>query len=167
VAIWYVLRVRANRERAVARALLASGITPFIPTCRVESLWSDRRKVLEQPIFPGYVFAFCESGDTIHILQTGGVIGLLPNNLKPEAIPDAEVDALRLITGSGAKLERCEWIVGEMVEVQTGAMAGLKGPVLRTRGKTRVVVRVEILHRAVSAEVDAADLKPCSPSDQG
>src|SRR6202040_376201 len=57
VAEWYALQTRPRHEKVVKYSLESAGIETFLPLCPQVRTWSDRRKVVEFPLFPGYIFA--------------------------------------------------------------------------------------------------------------
>jgi transcription antitermination factor NusG len=154
---WYALRLRSNRERAVRDALRAQSIEEFLPTYTEATRWSDRQKVLERPLFPGYIFARFPRSDALRIVRIAGVVRLLPSSLQPGAIDAAQIESVRRVCESRLPLLPCPYVAGDTVTVDSGALAGLTGVIQRTRGTARIVVRVEILHRAVSVEIDAGN----------
>ena len=153
---WYAVRVRANREKAVSRDLLLAGIPEFLPLYTTESKWSDRTKTIERPLFPGYLFARATPRQFDRVTATRGVVQILSSSLQPTPIPDEEINAVRRLMDSPAmKLQPCDYTVGELVTVESGALAGQSGIVTRTKGTTRLVVNVVMLGRAVSVELDS------------
>jgi transcription termination/antitermination protein NusG len=161
VPAWFALRVRANREFSVERRLREAGIETFLPGYSEERRWSDRAKKIVRPLFPAYLFArldpACELGLT---LRLAGVIDVLPSRERAERIPEGEIDNVRRAAASAVAFSPCAYDVGETVTVESGPLAGVTGIVKRTKGATRIVIRIEILRRAVSVEVDAKDLGP-------
>jgi Transcription termination factor nusG len=53
---WYAIQTRARHEKIVAHQLQVRGITVFLPLVTEIHRWSDRRKVVQLPLFSGYVF---------------------------------------------------------------------------------------------------------------
>ena len=53
---WYAVWSRSRHEKMVAGALTNLGITTFLPLVTETHRWSDRRKSVDVPLFPGYVF---------------------------------------------------------------------------------------------------------------
>ena len=47
------------------------------------------------------------------------------------------------------------------VTIESGALAGVSGVVIRTKGAARLVVRVPMLMGAVNVELDAATVVKC------
>src|SRR6202040_2303430 len=56
LAPWFALRVRPNYEKPVAAALRGKGFQEFLPLVQSRRQWSDRVKVMDLPLFPGYLF---------------------------------------------------------------------------------------------------------------
>lgn len=168
---WYALRVASHREFRAANALAAAGFAEYLPVIPEVSRWTDRQKIIHRPLFSGYIFAKFDLSRATEILATAGVMQILATSLNPTAIPDAEIANLRRALESPAAAAECPYVAGASVVIDSGPLAGVAGVIVRTRGTTRVVVRCEILRRAVAVEVDAADIqkalpretKPCYP----
>lgn len=158
VASWFALGIFSRREFQVAEALRGEGVEAWLPTRTVETKWSDRTKLTTHPLFSGYLFARFAAREASRIRQTRGVFAILSLDNEPVAIPDAEIANLRRITASTLALAPCPYVTGESVTIKSGPLYGVSGVVVRTKGSTRVVVRCEILRRAVSVEVDASDV---------
>ena len=53
---WFAFRVRPRHEKQVSIALREKGFTEFLPLYKSKRQWADRTKVVEMPLFPGYIF---------------------------------------------------------------------------------------------------------------
>jgi transcriptional antiterminator RfaH len=155
---WYAIYVMSNAEFTVEDALLAYGIESFLPTWADETTWSDRQKTIMRPLFPGYLFARCEGAPRDEIFRIAGVLEVLPSKMKPLPVDPADIENIRLALASGLKMKPCDYVSGDEVLIESGSLAGVKGIVLRTKNGERVVVRIEMLHRSVSVELDARDV---------
>lgn len=160
---WYALRHLSNRAFAVREALRRDGVEVFLPTYQVETRWSDRMKKVDRPLFPGYIFARFKSERAEAILRTRGVYEILSIDQQPEAVPDLVIANLqRLAAQRGARIARCPYVAGVMVTVLRGPFAGVAGVVTRTQGEpghATLTIPVQILGRAVSVEIEAADVR--------
>ena len=159
VSQWFALRLRSQCEFKVSNLLEIAGIESFLPTWSEQVKWSDRVKVTVRPLFTGYVFAKCEVSEISHILQLAGVVQILPTSIAPIAIPDAEIESLRIVLASDLPVVCHPHVVGSPVLITHGALAGVSGVVVRTKGETRLVVNLEILNRSVSVEMESADVE--------
>lgn len=162
---WYALRLKSNREVAVRDALQGQGIETFLPTWSEDVRWSDRVKTTERMLFPGYVFARLGAGKEFYVaLSTRGVVQILPNSFRPASVPDCEIEDVRRVVASKLVATPCDYTAGQLVTVDSGPLAGIKGVVVRTRGGSHVVVSVEILRRSVRVELDAETLVKEKPN---
>jgi transcription antitermination factor NusG len=154
---WYAARVRSQQERKVQGALIAAGIDEFLPIYREEVRWSDRTKVVERALFPGYIF--CRLADPLPVLRISGVVQILGSNLTPLAIPDREIANVRAVCASLAKAAPCAYVVGQPVVIASGPLAGIEGVIKRVKGALRLIVAIELLGRGMSVEIDAGDVE--------
>lgn len=155
---WYALRLRGNREFRVGGYLEELGAESFLPSVKEKSQWSDRTKEIERPLFPGYIFVR-SSIALVEVLRLPGVVQALPTSTEPALIDEREIESLRIALASGNPAAECPYVAGEPVTIETGPLAGVTGFVTRTRGICRVAVAIRILNRAVSVEIDTADLQ--------
>lgn len=165
---WFALRVRSNRERVVSLHLKEKGFEEFSPSYRIESQWSDRKKVIDQPLFPGYVFCRLNPHDRLPVLQVPGIVGLVGLGKVPQAIPEQEVERVRRLLRSGLLVTPWPFLeVGQRVLIERGPLAGLEGILQSEKGKFRLVVSITLLQRSVSAEIDRIWVRPLdNPSAQ-
>jgi len=59
-ACWHVLYTKPRNEKKVAERLSSAGYTVYCPLQKVRRQWSDRVKVVEEPLFKGYLFVKIE-----------------------------------------------------------------------------------------------------------
>jgi transcription antitermination factor NusG len=157
---WYALRVRSNHEVAVQTGLRNRGFEEFLPMYHARSRWSDRVKVTERPLFPGYVFARFDPSNRLPILMLPGFVHIVGFGNGPEPVDEGELGTVRRLVDSVFPISPWPYLrEGEMVVVQHGALAGLEGVVLRTKDSFRVVVSLTLLQRSVAVELDRDAVK--------
>ncbi len=98
---WYALRVRSNCEKLVSLTLRGKGYTEFLPLYRKLSRWSDRKKQIDLPLFPGYVFSRFDVNHRLPIISTPGIVHVVGFGSKPEPIQEEEVVAIQRFVTSG------------------------------------------------------------------
>jgi transcription antitermination factor NusG len=157
---WYAIHTRHQHEKAVAGILTAKGFGTFLPLYREPRQWADRVKLLSLPLFPCYVFLRGGLERRLDILTTPGIHAFVSSAGQPASIPAAEIDAIRRGVESGAALEPHPFLKsGEWVRVKSGAMEGIEGILVRRKSLYRLVLSVEMLGKAASVEVDAAQVE--------
>lgn len=161
-ARWFALRTRSRHEKRVGEQLGGrQGISVFLPLCERRSRWKDRIKKIQIPLFPGYCFARFPPSDRLQVLQAFGVVEIVGRAGRPEPIPDAEIDAIHTLVGSGLTYEPFPFLAeGMQVEVVRGPLMGTRGLLLRKGRDLRVVLSVTLIRQSVSVELDAADVTP-------
>ena len=133
------------------------GIETWLPLCHVRHKWSDRgTKIVDQPIFPGYLFSRFDLGDRIRVLETPGVKQILGVGPSPVAISQSEIDNLKTLVDAKPLLVPWPYLrAGQRVRIDRGPLAGVEGFVLRAeQGALSIVVSVDLLQRSVATQID-------------
>lgn len=159
---WYALRVRSRHEKMVAALLEQKGIEISLPLLQVTRQWSDRKKLIQVPLFRGYVFTRIPLQlKRYEVLQTPGAVAFSGIGGKIQAIPDEQMYWLDQVLHAGEeiKLER-DFPAGQRVRVTQGPWRGIEGIVQDTRAKTRLVIWLDALMQGMSVNMDATLLEP-------
>jgi transcription antitermination factor NusG len=163
---WFAVWTRNQYEPRVSDQLRRKRFEVFLPTVRVPSRRRDKRVVLDQPLFPGYVFLrFAPSRSSwVAVASTDGVVRVLGQGwdaLQP--VPDEQVEGVRRLVTKAEGARAVPWIhVGDRVRITRGPLSGLEGMVRdRCRGRATFVVNVDLLQRSVGVELEAALLERC------
>ena len=158
---WYALWTRSRHEQVVRTQLERKGVEAFLPTITRWSRWKDRKKKIDWPLFPGYCFARFDPRYRLPILKCTGVVNIVSFDGDLAAIPDVEIASIRTLVESELQYDPCPLIrEGMMVEVVHGPLRGVVGRLVRKGSHARLVLSVDLIGQAVSAEVDAADVRP-------
>ena len=160
---WFAIWTRSRHEKIVRDQLeKKSDVDVFLPTIGKWSRWKDRKKKIDWPLFPGYVFARFVADERVGILKVDGVVQIISNNGMLSAIPDEEIDSIRTLVESELAYDPVPLIKeGDMVKVTSGPLKGVIGRLITKKGvQARLVLSVDLIGQAVSVEVDAADVKP-------
>jgi transcription antitermination factor NusG len=162
---WYAAHTRANHEKLVAEQLGRRVVEHFLPLYHSVRKWADRRKRLEIPLFPGYIFVRLPYRERLRVLEIPSVARLVGFNNLPTRLPDAEMEALRNgLTGPLRAVPHPYLKAGRRVCIIRGPLEGCQGILLRNRGDLRVVLSVDLIMRSVAVEVGAEDIVPVSGS---
>jgi transcriptional antiterminator NusG len=157
---WFAVWTRSRAEKAVQDQLVHKEIACFLPTVARWSRWKDRKKKIDWPLFPGYLFVRTDPQQTLPILKCTGVVSIVSFNGVPAPIPDFEIDGIRRLVESELAFDPCPFIrEGMMVEVTHGPLRGVVGRLVRKGPHARLVLSVDLIAQAVSVTVDAADVR--------
>jgi len=157
---WYAVWTRSRHEQVVRTQLDEKHVTAFLPTMTRWSRWKDRKKQIDVPLFPGYVFARFEAGERLSVLKCSGVVSIVSFDGEPAPVPDHEIEGIRTLVESTLPYDPCPTIkTGTLVEGAHGRLKGGVGRLTRKGSQSRLVLSVDLIGQAVSVQVDAADVK--------
>ena len=127
------------------RRLVDAGIETFLPLQKRMKQWSDRKKLVEEPLLRSYIFVRITEKDYFRVLGTPGVVRYVSFEGKAAPIPDRQIDTLKMLIGEQVNIEVLEHDIspGEKVVIELGTMRGFEGELVRIAGENRVVIRIE------------------------
>jgi len=159
---WYAIRVKSRCEKMVSDQFRQKGYEEFLPMYWSRRLWSDRVKVLQLPVFSGYIFCRFDVDKRLAILQTPGVVHIVAKGKIPAPVDPQQLENVRLAITSGQAVQpwsRME--VGRQVRIELGPMRGVTGTLLRYKNASQMILGVDLMQRAVAVEVDESWVVPC------
>jgi transcription antitermination factor NusG len=157
---WYAAYTCANHEKRVSIQLTERAVEHFLPLYESLRRWKDRRMKLQLPLFPGYVFVRLALQDRLQVLRVPGVAKLVGFNGTPAELPLEEMETLQASLANGVRAEPHPYLsAGRHVRVKAGPLAGLQGILVKRKNKTRIVVSVELIKRAMAVEFDEVELE--------
>lgn len=153
---WYVAYTFPNAERKAAFKLKEMGVDSFLPLHKVVRQWSDRKKKLEVPLFPNYIFIYVLPQKRFDVLKIKELVKFVSFERKPAIIPEALINSLKNILSGDIEISNenfCE--EGMKVTIRQGQFAGAEGILVRKNGKARLLIQIEALHTHVSVDISA------------
>ncbi|MEJ5367268.1 MAG: UpxY family transcription antiterminator [Bryobacteraceae bacterium] len=158
---WYAVRVKPKFERVVAQSLASKDIPSFLPLYKERRRWSDRVKLVELPLFPGYVFCSLDIRRRLPALQTPGVLHFVSFDGEPAPVDPSELETLQQAVASGTALAPWPYLKeGQRVVVARGPMKGRSGILLKIRDEYRLIISITLLQRSVAVEIDREAVQP-------
>ncbi len=158
---WYALYTRPRHEKAVAEQLVRRQVETFLPVREVLSRWKDRRKLVQLPLFPGYVFVRTALERKREVVSADGVVCMVGFHGTPAPIPDEQIEGVREICVTKLPCDPYPYLTeGREVRVIRGPLAGLSGILIRKKSKHRLVVSIDLLRQSVAVEIDADSAIP-------
>jgi transcription antitermination factor NusG len=163
---WYALYTRARHEKKVDRLLRLRQFEVFLPLVPRQRQWHDRKKIVDWPLFPGYVFARFGLDATAQVLGTPGVATVVRQDGAPAPIPELEIANVRrlasVVSETGSLPEPTPMVRrGERARIMRGPFSGVHGVVLQHRGGGKVLLQIglEVIGQGVKIEIEEANLR--------
>ncbi len=160
---WYVAFTRPRHEKEAARWMEGLDLEIYLPLARKIRKYRSRKKVVDLPLFPRYLFVktSLEPQEHIKILRTPGVLGLVSFDGSPQPVDDIEVESLKILVSRGSHLTILpELVEGRWVKIVDGPLAGAVGVLKEVnRQEFRLVVNVTLLGRSVSVSLTPSQVE--------
>lgn len=157
---WYVVYTRPRWEKKVAARLLESGIEHYCPLNKVQKQWSDRKKVVMEPLFKGYVFVQVDEQKKWDIRSVDGILNYVHWLGKPAVVKQEEIDTIKkfLQEFSDVEVRNASLGANDTVLVKQGVLMNYKGIVVEVKGN-KARVDIESMGLQLSAVFDVKNLQ--------
>ena len=149
---WYALKVRTGGEFAAVAALRSRGFDPYCPTQKERRRYSDRMKVVETAVFPGYAFCKFDVQKKLPVVSSPGVEYIVGVAGVPTPIPEVEISNIRRVIDAGASASE-NFVQGQRVRVTHGPLAGVEGILIRDSRGDRLIVSIELLNQSACLHI--------------
>lgn len=161
---WLAVYTRPRWEKKVNQLLTDKGLESYCPLNKVRRKWSDRIKLVEEPLFKSYVFVKVDEAERAEIRQTSGVVNFLYWNGKPAVVKEREINAIRrfLNEHENVELRTMEMNVKQRVRVMKGLLMDQEGEILELRSKIAKVA-IDSLGYILIAYIDRTKLTSALP----
>lgn len=162
---WYAVYTRPRWEKKVAEILTRKNVECYCPINKVVRQWSDRKKIVHEPLFTSYVFVKAAEFEFTFLKETHGVINLVYWLGKPAVIRDTEIEIIKrfLYEHVNIKLEKTSINVNDKVRILGGPLMEMEGQVLSIKNKT-IKVALPSLGYMMYAEVETTNVEVTQPS---
>jgi len=150
-AKWYAVYTKSRTEKKLTGRLNEKGIEAYVPLRKTLKQWSDRKKIVEEPLISSYVFVYIQNSRYNDVLNTPGAVRYVWFNGKPASIPDSQIQILRILASSGYDMECTSnsFPKGSHVRVSSGPLKGLTGELVNFAGNNKVIIRLDSLDKVL------------------
>jgi len=162
---WFAVHTNAKHEKAVAAHLAYRQINAFTPVLRQVRTWSDRKKIIDVPLFSCYVFVQAAKWRDVHytVLTVPGVLGWVGSRGEPLAIPSCQIDAVRAITDRKVSASTHPFLkLGQRVRVRGGCLDGVEGIFVAQGNDNRLIVSVDLIQQSAAVSLEGYQIVPIS-----
>ena len=152
---WFAVYTRPRWEKKVHKLLEEKGIESYCPLNKVHRKWSDRIKIVDEPLFKSYVFVKVNEDEKTQVRMTQGVVNFIYWLGKPAVIKEKEIDTIKkfLNDHNDVEVRAIDVKEGKKIMVQSGILMGKEGTVKKVMNK-KVEVIIESIGFVLSAYID-------------
>lgn len=157
---WYAVYTRSRWEKKVNQLLREQGFESYCPLNKVTRRWSDRVKVVEEPLFKSYVFVKINDKERTSVRMVNGVINFVYWQGKPAIIRDREIQTIRKFLDEYDNVsvaQASSLSTHQRVKIISGPLMDQEGEILQIRKRT-VQVAIDSLGYILIAFIDRKKL---------
>jgi len=159
---WYCLKVKPRNEIKVNTIIQNKKIETYLPLVTTIKYYSDRKKKIQVPLIPGYLFVYGDEEERkLAITMTPGAIHYLKFKGRYAEVKPEEIENIKIMLREPekVKIEKDAIKKGDAVKIKSGIFSGLTGEIQEVRGNFKLLVRIEEIGIAMSVEVNPADIE--------
>ena len=158
---WLAIYTKPRWEKKVDRGLEEVGLERYCPLNRVRKKWSDRVKMVEEPLFKSYVFVHVAESDHTPVRMTNGVLNYVYWNGKPAIIKEREIDTIKKFLNDYENVQAIAAPLAprQKVRIETGLLMNTEGIVNKIL-HNKVEVLIESLGYVLVATLDKKNVQP-------
>jgi transcription antitermination factor NusG len=156
---WHAVYTKPRWEKKIHALFSAKGLESYCPLNKVRRKWSDRIKVVEEPLFKSYVFVKVSEEEKTRVRMTNGVLNFVYWAGKPAIIKEKEIDTIKKF------LNEFESVTAEplmlrsnmKVRIQRGAFMDKEAKVTKVMSN-KVQVIIESIGYSLIAVIDRSNI---------
>ena len=159
---WYAVHTWPRHEKKIDACLRNEGVVSYLPLVNQLHRWSDRRKLVDLPLFPCYMFVHIvpTPEKRVGVLKAPGVIGFVGKHGEGTPIPDNEVEQVRTVLSEKIPLSPYPFLnVGQRVRIRGGSLDGVEG-IWLGQSNGRLIISVELVQQSLAISVEGYDVEP-------
>ena len=156
---WYVLYTMPRNEKKVAQRLSEAGYIVYCPLQKVRRQWSDRTKVVEEPLFKSYLFIQIEDSRRDEVFSFPGTVRYLFWMHRPAQVRQVEINTIQKWLGeyNHEDIDISDILPGDFVRITSGPFTG-EEVVLLDKTNKKAVVQLKELGLQLSLSLSNSDL---------
>jgi transcription antitermination factor NusG len=157
---WYVVYTKPRWEKKIALLLTDKEIEHYCPLNKITKQWSDRKRIVLEPLFKGYIFVKRSSTDKWDIKKIPGILNYVFWLGKPAVVKESEINIIKkfLHEFNDVEVTNAEVTLHEKVQVKQGLMMNYKGIVLEILGN-KAKVKIDSMGMILTAIFEQKNLE--------
>jgi transcription antitermination factor NusG len=160
--MWFALQTWPRYEKRVLAELNNKAVDAFLPLQTLVHQWSDRRRLVQVPLFPNYVFVRISNrlDSRIPVLRTSGVIQFVGLRGVGTPIADSEIESIRTVIQRGMFFQSHLFLeVGQRVRIRGGSLDGVEGILVGKNEDLSLIISIHIIQRSIAVRVSGYEVE--------
>ncbi|RZL13660.1 MAG: UpxY family transcription antiterminator [Pedobacter sp.] len=159
---WFPVYTRSRAEKKAYDELLRKGIKAYLPLKKTLKKWSDRKKIIEEPLIKSYLFVHISTKEHAEVLMTNGISRFLYFSGKIASMPDQQIDQLKLLLATGEEFQVFDHDIkpGQKVLIKAGPFKDMIAEMVSVHNKQRIILRLDSIGHSIEINTSMAFVEP-------
>ena len=159
---WYPIYTRSRAEKKTQIKLAEKNIESYLPLKKVLKQWSDRKKIVEEPLLKSYLFIYISNKEYNEVIMTSGFTRFIYFSGKIATIPTRQIEDLKLLLANSTDLELIDYNVspGMKVLIKAGPFKGMIAELVSLKSKKSLILRLDQLGCSINIHTSMAYIEP-------
>ena len=154
---WYVIYTKSRKEKVALQNLNAQGYDAHLPLIKLEKIIRHKKAIVEEPLFPRYLFIRLDeqaSQDWLPIRSTIGVSQMVKFGNLLAQLPD---EVMEVILNLHAQPVTPTISSGDSVIINDGPFKGVEALFSHFDGDQRAVLLLNLLEKTVKGKFNLSE----------
>lgn len=158
---WLAAYTNPRSEKKAYKYLKEQGIETYLPLVKRMKQWSDRKKMVEEPLIRSYIFVYISEKEYFQVLNTQHIVRFITFERKAVPIPEKQIDTLKKLLSTDTEVDVIDTPLeeGDEIVVAKGPLLGMKGELIKYKQRKRVLVRLAHLEKSLLVNLPLAFLE--------
>jgi transcription antitermination factor NusG len=156
---WYAVYTKPRWEKKVHALFDQKGLESYCPLNKVRRKWSDRIKIVEEPLFKSYVFVRITEDEKTKVRMINGVVNFVYWQGKPAIIKEKEINIIKKFLNEyeNVSVEPVILKSDMKIKIQQGVFMDNEATVTKVLSN-KVQVRIESIGYTLVAVIDKSNI---------
>lgn len=156
---WFVVKTNPKAEKIVSKRLSEIGIVNYVPIRRKLKHWKDRKKWVDEVLFKGLIFVNTIEKSRYEVYKVFGVVRFMFFAKNLAIVTNKEIEILKFFCEANEiKIDKKGFDDGDIVEITTGPLIGMKGIMQKTQNGNKISIFIEQLGLFANINIDKSEV---------
>ena len=159
---WYAVYTNPRSEKKANKLLQEKNIVTYLPMVKRLKQWSDRKKMVEEPLIRSYLFTYVSEKEYFDVLNTQHVSRFITFEGKAVPIPENQIEVIKKLLSTDLEVDVSSESLeeGDTIRVAKGPLIGMVGELIEYKQRKRVIVKLEQIGKSLIVNLPLAFLEP-------
>jgi transcription antitermination factor NusG len=160
---WYVFYTFPKAEKVIKHELERVNFEVCLPVQKVIRQWKDRKKELEVPLFPNYIFVKTFKEQIYDIINFPKIVRYVAFEGRPAELKEEEINFMKS-AGKCGNIYLSNLRKGDKIRIKSGILEGYEGMLVECDGKKRFGLLLREINQTIMVDFNNTSFEKLNPA---